>query len=172
MVGRVRPHDRKLMAETIVALHQKDKHKIHSLYQKNGYRATWARGKRDVLHDPNIVHRFATFHFDKFDLSPLTLTSDPASTIAKNDPKRGITSANHKTTIELMDLLQTTVEHSVPEWIEQGRRLSGLLAGVSIQAARPVSMAKEWYELAKEALVELDGVVHEERNHDDLSQQR
>jgi hypothetical protein len=92
---------------------------------------------RDVFDEPNIVHRFATFHFDTLDLSPISIRTS-----------RGTTST------PIMDVLQSTRERAVPDWIEQGRRLSGLLLGVSLQAARPTSMAKEWYALAKEVLAE------------------
>ena len=51
-------------------------------------------------------------------------------------------------------ILQTTQEWAVPDWIEQGRRLAGLLAGVCLQAGRPMSMAKEWYGIAEEVLKE------------------
>jgi hypothetical protein len=147
MVGRLEPTDRRAIADVIVALHEKDKHKVHSIYQKHGYRATWGaavgRNVRDVFDEPSIVHRFATFHFDRFDLSPIHLTH-PSDSESKQRSQHN--------SIPIMEILETTRELIVPDWIEQGRRLSGLLAGVSLQAARPVSMAKEWYQLAKETL--------------------
>lgn len=158
MVGRLEPTDQRTIAEVIVALHQKDKHKVHSVYQKYGYRATWGsvvgRNARDIYDEPNIVHRFATFHFDKFDLSPIHLMH-PSSGSKQYQP------------IPTMKILETTRELAVPDWIEQGRRLSGLLAGISLQAARPVSMAKEWYQLAKETLLTEEAFLEGDGNETD-----
>ena len=39
-------------------------------------------------------------------------------------------------------VLQQTFEHAVPDWIEQSRRLGGLLIGVAA-GGRPVSLAHE-----------------------------
>jgi hypothetical protein len=36
--------------------------------------------------------------------------------------------------------------------VEDGRRLGGLLMGVNAQAARPISLAKEWKSIAQQAL--------------------
>ena len=52
----------------------------------------------------------------------------------------------------IMKLLHSTIEHSVPDWVEQGRRLGGLLIGVGSQAGRPLSLAHEWAAIADEAL--------------------
>jgi hypothetical protein len=54
--------------------------------------------------------------------------------------------------MEIMDLFRTTRERVVPSWVEEGRRLGGLLMGVSVQAARPISLSKEWMPIAKQAL--------------------
>jgi hypothetical protein len=69
-----------------------------------------------------VLHRFATFHFDRFDLSPVK---------------------NNGTMIDMMEILKSTQETSIPMWVEEGRRLNGLLLGVAFQAQRPVSLARE-----------------------------
>ena len=50
----------------------------------------------------------------------------------------------------LMSVLRSTIEHAVPDWIEQARRLGGLLIGVGSQAGRPISLAHEWAPIAEE----------------------
>jgi hypothetical protein len=112
--------DREAITKTVVALSHKDKKETAKLYRDGGYKATWMKG--DIL-DDNVLHRFATFHLDKIDLSPITLDDGE--------------------NMEIMDLFQTTRERAVPSWVEEGRRLGGLLMGVSVQAARPISLSKE-----------------------------
>ena len=41
---------------------------------------------------------------------------------------------------------------SVPDWVEQSRRLGGLLIGVASQSGRPISLAQEWAPIAAELL--------------------
>ena len=50
-------------------------------------------------------------------------------------------------TMPVMTLFRSTIEHEVPDWVEQARRLGGLLIGVGSQAGRPVSLAlwKVWH---------------------------
>ena len=48
--------------------------------------------------------------------------------------------------------LHLQVELCVPDWVEQGRRLGGLLIGVGSQAGRPISLAREWAPIAEEVL--------------------
>ena len=55
-------------------------------------------------------------------------------------------------TMPVIKVLQSTIEQSVPDWVEQGRRLGGLLIGVGSQTARPISLASEWAPIAREAL--------------------
>ena len=100
------------------------------LYRDNGYKATLQNGKDDV--DDAVLHRFASFHFDKINSSPLTLD---------NGEK-----------MDIMDVFRSNREKTVPTWVEEGRRLGGLLVGVNAQAARPISLAKEWRPIAKQAL--------------------
>ena len=52
----------------------------------------------------------------------------------------------------VLQLFQSTIELAVPDWIEQARRLGGLLIGVGSQAARPISLAAEWAPIAEEVL--------------------
>lgn len=129
MVGKLSQKDRETVAETIVALSDNDKAATVKLYRENGYKAVLQNGK-DV--DDAVLHRFASFHFDKIDLSPLTLD---------NGEK-----------MDIMEVFRSNREKTVPTWVEEGRRLGGLLVGVSAQAARPISLAKEWRPIAKQAL--------------------
>mmetsp|Transcript_27984 Transcript_27984/g.59686 ORF Transcript_27984/g.59686 Transcript_27984/m.59686 type:complete len:126 (+) Transcript_27984:197-574(+) len=71
MVGRLSPEDRETVAEIILALSNKDKTATAKLYQDNGYKATFRDD--DAPLDDAILHRFASFHLDRIDLSPLTL---------------------------------------------------------------------------------------------------
>jgi predicted unusual protein kinase regulating ubiquinone biosynthesis (AarF/ABC1/UbiB family) len=129
MVGRISANDREKVAKTILALSDKDKAATAKLYRDNGYKASFRDGK-DV--DEAILHRFASFHLDKIDLSPLTLDNGE--------------------TVEMIEMLRSTREITVPAFVEEGRRLGGLLMGVNVQAARPISLAKEWRPIAKDAL--------------------
>ncbi|KAL7532103.1 hypothetical protein ACHAXR_004441 [Thalassiosira sp. AJA248-18] len=129
MVGRLSPKDRETVASTILALSNNDKAATAKIYRENGYRASFRDGSTP---DDAILHRFASFHLDRIDLSPLTLDNGE--------------------TVDTMELLRSTREIAVPQWVEEGRRLGGLLVGVNAQAARPISLAKEWRPIAKEAL--------------------
>jgi hypothetical protein len=40
--------------------------------------------------------------------------------------------------------------------VEEARRLGGLLMGVSVQAARPISLAKQWESIARQSVKEFD----------------
>jgi len=131
MVGRLSSDEREAIARTVVALSISDKSEAARQYRDAGYRATWKNGK-NAHDDDSLLHRLATFHLDRIDLSDVTLDSGDK--------------------MEIMDVLRTTREVSVPSWVEQGRRLGGLLQGVSAQAARPISLAKEWKPIAQEAL--------------------
>ena len=52
----------------------------------------------------------------------------------------------------VMTMFKSTLEHAVPDWVEQGRRLGGLLIGVGSQAGRTISLAHEWRPIAEEVL--------------------
>ena len=128
MVGRLSKKDRKAAAEIILALSQHDKAKTAQIYRDHGYKATFSS---DIELDDSVLHRLATFHLDKIDLSKLTLDSGE--------------------TIDVLEMLRGAREHKVPSWVEEGRRLGGLLQGVCVQAARPISLAKEWSSIARDA---------------------
>jgi predicted unusual protein kinase regulating ubiquinone biosynthesis (AarF/ABC1/UbiB family) len=129
MVGRLSSRDRETVAETIMALSDNDKTATAKIYRENGYKASF----RDDGHvDDATLHRFATFHLDRIDLSPLTLDNGEV--------------------IDTLELFRNTREKVVPGFIEEGRRLGGLLMGVNAQAARPISLAKEWRPIAQQAL--------------------
>ena len=96
------------------------------LYEENGYRASWHSGKP---HTRDVVHRIASFHLDRIDLSPVNVGGGRVMPIQR--------------------VLQQTFEHSVPDWIEQSRRLGGLLIGVASQCGRPISLAYEWRDIAE-----------------------
>lgn len=129
MVGRMSLRDRETVAETIVALSDHDKTTTARIYRENGYKATF-RDKEHV--DDATLHRFATFHLDRIDLSMLTLDDGEV--------------------IDTMELFRSAREKAVPSFVEEGRRLGGLLMGVHAQAARPISLAKEWRSIAQQTL--------------------
>jgi predicted unusual protein kinase regulating ubiquinone biosynthesis (AarF/ABC1/UbiB family) len=130
MVGRLDEDDRLNVAKTIVALSRRDKEEVARLYTDAGYRASWKEGN---VTDPDILYRFASFHFDRIDLSDVSLKDDGGTR------KVGI-----------MEILRTTRERAIPFWIEDGRRLGGLLIGTASQAARPISLANEWRSIAEQ----------------------
>jgi aarF domain-containing kinase len=129
MVGRLTSHDREAIAKTIVALSNNDKKTTARIFRENGYAATF-RDNEDI--DDATLHRFATFCLDKFDLSPITLDNGEV--------------------VDTMELFRNIREKSIPTFVEDGRRLGGLLMGVNAQAARPISLAKEWKSIAQQAL--------------------
>ena len=129
MVGRLSAEDRTTVAETILALSDNDKAATARLYRDNGYKATTRDGAEP---DDAVLHRFASFHLDRIDLSPLTLDDG--------------------TTVDMIEVLRSTRERAVPGFVEEGRRLGGLLMGVNAQAGRPISLAKEWRPIATRAL--------------------
>lgn len=100
-------------------------------YDRAGYRACWHSGER---HDDEVVLRLATFHLDRINLAPVRARP--------NGEPMGV-----------MTVLRSTIEHSVPDWIEQARRLGGLLIGVGSQAGRPISLSQEWAPIAREVLL-------------------
>lgn len=135
MVGRLDEEDRMNIAKTVVALSRKDKEEVARIYTDAGYRASWKEGN---VTDANIIHRFASFHFDRIDLSNIQLKSESENGKAKS--------------VGVMDILRTTRERSIPFWIEDGRRLGGLLMGTASQAARPISLANEWRQIATQVI--------------------
>ena len=131
MVGKLSKSDRQTVARTILALSKRDKVETARIYTENGYRAEFKDG---TTADTAVLHRFASFHLDRIDLSPLTLDNGE--------------------TVDTLELLRSTREKAVPKFVEEGRRLGGLLMGVSTQAARPISLSKEWKPIAERVLKE------------------
>ena len=163
MVGRLGPAERRSIANVVLALArggEAGKQEVAEMYWEAGYRACWHSGEP---HGVDAVHRFATFHLDRIDLSPVRIasTEDPGTSVRRSYLYR---QGNMCRTMPIMQLLHSTIENSVPDWIEQARRLGGLLIGVSSQTARPVSLAREWSALAEQALVAHQGHRHETLN--------
>ena len=130
MTGRLEPHEREAIARVVLGLAAGDQRAVVDEYERAGYRACWHSG---APHGPDAVFRFATFHLDRIDLSPVRTGPDGA-------------------TMPVLALFKSTLEKAVPDWVEQARRLGGLLIGVGSQAGRPISLAHEWAPIAEEVL--------------------
>ena len=135
MVRKQTKKDRHTAAKLILALNHNDNATAACIYRENGCKATLSDG---IHVDDSILHRLTTLHLDKIDLSKLTLDNGD--------------------TVDVLELLRGTRERAVPSWVEEGRRLGGLLQGVCVQAARPISLAKEWSSIAKDALTEIESI--------------
>lgn len=159
MVGRLTETQRRTIAKVVLALAKgkAGKQEVADIYWTSGYQACWHSGEP---HGVDAVHRFATFHLDRIDLSPVRVG---AQTVSASTPEKtagsssSVAGAPTATTpagklMPVIELLQSTVELSVPDWVEQARRLGGLLIGVSSQTARPISLAKEWSPIAERVL--------------------
>jgi len=127
--------DRLTVAKVVVALSEGNVEEVARLYKDAGFRATTHSG---VEWPPAVVHRIATFHLDRLDLSSVN--------VAQPQP------AQPREMRKIMKVLTNTIETSVPDWVEQSRRLGGLLIGVASQAGRPISLAKEWEPIARKLL--------------------
>jgi hypothetical protein len=130
MVVELTESDRRNVSQVVLALANKDKHEAARLYMASGYRTTWREGPID---DPGVLHRFATWHLDRMDMSPVPYKD------------------GH---IEFADLMHSFKEHNIPVWIESARRLSALLMGVSAQVGRPMPLSKEWKSIAQQVVRE------------------
>jgi aarF domain-containing kinase len=130
MTGRLEPPEREAIARVVLGLAAGDQRAVVDEYERAGYRACWHSG---APHGPDAVFRFATFHLDRIDLSPVRTGPDGA-------------------TMPVLALFKSTLEKAVPDWVEQARRLGGLLIGVGSQAGRPISLAHEWAPIAEEVL--------------------
>jgi hypothetical protein len=130
MTGRLEPPEREAIARVVLGLAAGDQRAVVEEYERAGYRACWHTG---APHGPDAVFRFATFHLDRIDLSPVRTGPDGA-------------------TMPVLALFKSTLEKAVPDWVEQARRLGGLLIGVGSQAGRPISLAHEWAPIAEEVL--------------------
>lgn len=158
MVGRLPLGDRLQVAKVVVALAEKNVEEVARLYAAAGYRAVTTLGGKP--HPPAVVHRIATFHLNRIDLSVVNVTpplaASPPATSDNNDSSaeeedKQPQAPEYKS---IMRVLHGTVETSVPDWVEQSRRLGGLLIGVSNQAGRPMSLANAWAPLARQLLKE------------------
>ena len=168
MVGRLSADERRSIARVTLGLAAADTEAVVGEYERAGYRACWHSGEK---HGPGAVFRFATFHLDRIDLSPVRVSRRGGGSGAREEqeaatettqgtpppPPAGGTTAppptTTMTTMPVMSLLHSTIEHSVPDWVEQARRLGGLLIGVGSQAGRPISLAHEWRPIAEELLM-------------------
>jgi aarF domain-containing kinase len=130
MVGRLSEGDRQCIARVVLGLAAGDVAAVVDEYRRAGYRACWHSGRP---HADAVVHRFATFHLDRINLAPVQATTDGPP-------------------MPVMDVFRSTIEHAVPDWVEQARRLGGLLIGVGSQAGRPISLSHEWAPIAAEVL--------------------
>ena len=137
MVSRFSDDERSKAVETVLALANKDVERTARIYTTSGYKAQLRTGGRGILTDPAILHRFATFHWDRIDLSPVTWASTGQ-------------------TQDIFQVLQGVIEPSVPKYIEEGRRLGALLMGPHIQTGRlGFSLASSWKSIAEQAQVQL-----------------
>ena len=140
MVGRLSRSEREAIARVVLGLRAGDREAVVGEYRRAGYRACWHSG---APHCADVIYRFATFHLDRINLSPVRIDDDEQ----QQQPPPAVPQY-----MPVMTLLRSTIEHSVPDWVEQGRRLGGLLIGVGSQAGRPISLASEWAPIAEEVL--------------------
>lgn len=135
MIGRLSQAERRNAADVVLALADGDVRETASIYTKSGYKVK-VRSVSGIVQDPAVIHRFATFHWDRIDLSPIVWsTSDK--------------------TEDVFSILRGAVEHSVPKYIEDGRRLGALMMGPHIQSGRSFSLARSWRQIAQRAKIEL-----------------
>lgn len=139
MVGRFSIEQRDAVARAVLALARGDKRAVADLYLEEGYHITY---KNEKVTDSGIIHRIASTQLDKIDFSPVTLDRDDT------------TPPHHPRQIPLKELIHNVDAHFVPSWMFQVRRVGRLLMGVSAQAARPISLAKEWEPIAKRAILQ------------------
>lgn len=136
MVGRLSVEQRTLIASTILALHRGDRETVVHNYRDSGYVIGWR--KSDYNHTDNVIYRCASFHLDRVNLSPIHVQGKKWN---------------------VLELLAKSKERCAPDWIEQMKRLGGLMIGVSAQAGRPISLSKEWSGTAKQYMREHDGLI-------------
>lgn len=136
MVGRLSDEQRLNVADTIFNLAHNNPQKVAKLYLDDGYHITF---KGDKVVDPQVLFRISSTHFNKIDLTPVPISED--SSFNHDGKEIGV--------VELFEKMDVIF---IPDWVVQARRVGRLLMGVSAQAARPVSLAKEWEPVAKRAL--------------------
>lgn len=128
MIGRFSEAERENAVDTILALANGKVHETASIYTLAGYKAK-VRAVSGVLRDAAVLHRLATFHWDRMDLSPVTWESTGE-------------------TQDILHVLNGVIEPSVPRWIEDGRRVGALMMGPHIQSGRSFSLAQSWKGIA------------------------
>lgn len=149
MVGRFDDEERRLAAGVISAIARQDKKMVAKIYNKAGYRVKWKEGD---ISDPNILYRFASFHWDRTDLSDVVVVDVKSSQKGKKDSGRHRMKERR---ISIVELLKTAREPYCPFWIDEARRLNAILVGITNEAMRPISLSKEWQGFAKQALNQL-----------------
>lgn len=181
MCGRLERPARESIARVVLGLAAGDRDAVVGEYEAAGYLACSHSG---TPHGPDAVYRFATFHLDRIDLSPVRMGGRPIGSLTQLGqltdgkpqhgqrregsgqppppqglpPGRGAAEEEDAPTmVPVMTLFRSTIEHSVPDWVEQARRLGGLLIGVGSQAGRPISLAAEWRPIAEEVLASASG---------------
>ena len=150
MVGRLTVEGRENVARTVIALAENDREEVARIYLESGYDV---RLKGELLTDPNILHRLASTHLDKIDLTPIVIRD--GKNPEKGSNNGALPDVINIEKIHLKEIVDSLEVYCIPHWIIQIRRLGRLLMGVSAQAARPVSLAKEWEGIARQALSEL-----------------
>jgi predicted unusual protein kinase regulating ubiquinone biosynthesis (AarF/ABC1/UbiB family) len=155
MVGRISDEERLKLARLVLAMQSRNKHQVARLYRESGYRGSWKEGE---FTDP-ILYRLAKLHLDRFDLSPVfvddvfsgeTTVTNTTQHNNKNQNKK------HRRSVDMLDIIHTAQEKRLPPWFEKSRRMAALLLGITAQAARPISLAHEWQNLARETIRELE----------------
>jgi predicted unusual protein kinase regulating ubiquinone biosynthesis (AarF/ABC1/UbiB family) len=116
MVGRVSSRDRETISRTVLALACHNKTATAHQYRPSGYEVSSSVYAVNVTQSDAVLHRFATFHLDKIDLSPIYVDGSTP-------------------TVGMLELLRSLREATVPVWVVEARRLGDvLLMGVSVQA--------------------------------------
>lgn len=155
MCGRLDLNARQRIARVVRGLESGDRDAVVDEYLDGGYRACWHSGKP---HSRDVLFRLATFHLDRINLAPVRVEAAPPGALERRDGAGQQSGEDESATMmPVLKLFANTLELSVPDWIEQARRLGGLLIGVGSQAGRPISLAHEWAPIAEEVLL-ADGV--------------
>jgi aarF domain-containing kinase len=129
MVGRLTHHEREQIASTMLAIQDGDKEVVVRNYLDSGYRAGWITGGD---HSEDVIYRFVTLQLDRIDLSPVNVNGEQWS---------------------IIKLLSKSIERGATTgWIDQMKRIGGLLIGVASQAGRPISLSREWYSIATKVM--------------------
>ena len=128
MVGRLTLNEREQIASTMLAIHNRDRPMVVKKYKDAGYSSGWRLGGE---HSDEIIYRIASLQMDRIDLSPVTVDGQKWN---------------------MIQVLSKSAERSVPDWVEQMKRIGGLLIGVASQSWRPISLSREWHSMAKECM--------------------